>query len=148
MSTLQIINLGTVKAIISGTTPPVNTQLIWYDTTVNAHKAYNIGTASWVLLGSGGSSGSQFDILTYNSSTLGPPEITSYQSTYATLLGNYPTVLVQINKGSGVYDDIYPPITKIYSGVGDTLLDTIIINVDLDGSGNLLDNIRVILIKN
>ena len=148
MSTLQIINLGTVKAIISGTIAPVNTQLLWYDTNVNAHKAYNIGSASWVLLGGGGGSSSEFEIFTYNSGSLGPPEISSYQTTYATLLGNYPTVLVQIDNGSGNYADIYPSITKIYSGVGDTLLNTIIVNVDLDGSGNLLDNIRIILIKN
>lgn len=44
-------NLGFVKAIQSGSTPPSNTKMIWWDTNENLHKTYNTQTNSWVPLG-------------------------------------------------------------------------------------------------
>lgn len=44
-------NLGFVKAIQSGSTPPSNTKMVWWDTNENLHKAYNTETNSWVPLG-------------------------------------------------------------------------------------------------
>jgi hypothetical protein len=45
-------NLGLVKAIHVGTTPPTNTVMLWYDTNsgVNIHKYYNVVTTLWVAL--------------------------------------------------------------------------------------------------
>lgn len=54
MSSLQILNLGTVRALIVSASPPVNRTLIWYDTTTHIHKYFNIDTEQWVTLGSGG----------------------------------------------------------------------------------------------
>lgn len=42
-------NLGLVKAIHSGATPPTNTAMIWYDTINFVHKYWN--GAAWTLLG-------------------------------------------------------------------------------------------------
>ena len=52
-------NLGLVKAIHSGETPPSNTEMIWYNTGVNAYTQYrqyyyDTDTSSWVLLGGSG----------------------------------------------------------------------------------------------
>jgi len=51
----QVKNLGLVKAIHVGTTPPSNTNLIWYDnnTGVNFHKYYDVVGGVWVPLGDG-----------------------------------------------------------------------------------------------
>lgn len=43
-------NLGLVKAIFVGATPPDNTDVLWKDTTVNLHKAYNSSTGTWDTL--------------------------------------------------------------------------------------------------
>lgn len=51
-----MIDLGFIKAISSGITPPVNTEILWYDTTVNFHKYYDTGSGTWISLASGASS--------------------------------------------------------------------------------------------
>lgn len=43
-------NLGVVKAIFVGAVAPSNINVLWYDTTVNLHKAYNVSTSSWELI--------------------------------------------------------------------------------------------------
>jgi hypothetical protein len=45
-------NLGLVKAIFVGTTPPTNTQVLWYDTSLAApiHKYFDTLTEMWVPL--------------------------------------------------------------------------------------------------
>ena len=50
-------NLGLVRAIHSGTTAPVNIKMLWYNENDNMHYYYDILTATWVLLASGGGSG-------------------------------------------------------------------------------------------
>lgn len=47
-------NLGFIKAIHSSSIPPVNIQMLWYDTNVNMHKYYDTLTSTWVLLAGGG----------------------------------------------------------------------------------------------
>ena len=47
-------NLGIVKAIHIGTSAPTNLQMLWYDTTVNEHKYYNVVTGIWTSLIGGG----------------------------------------------------------------------------------------------
>lgn len=52
-------NLGMVKAIHVGTTPPLNTKMIWYDSNLNqqVHKIYNVSTGEWIpITGNGGGS--------------------------------------------------------------------------------------------
>lgn len=46
-------NLGFIKAIHSGATPPTNTQMLWYDTSVSLHKYYSTVSSTWVALNSG-----------------------------------------------------------------------------------------------
>lgn len=48
-------NLGQVAGIYVGTTPPVNTALIWYDNTPNqqCHKVYDYTLKQWVMLSQG-----------------------------------------------------------------------------------------------
>lgn len=46
-------NLGTVAGIVSGTTPPDNKKILWYDETVESGcpvKYYDLTTSSWELL--------------------------------------------------------------------------------------------------
>ena len=43
-------NLGLVKAIHSGLTPPANTKLIWFDENINLHKYFDVIVNDWVLL--------------------------------------------------------------------------------------------------
>lgn len=43
-------NVGLVKAIFVGATAPSNINVIWKDTTVNLHKAYNSSTSTWDLI--------------------------------------------------------------------------------------------------
>lgn len=45
-------NLGLVKAIFVGTTPPANTQVLWYDTSLAApvHKYYDTLTTTWISI--------------------------------------------------------------------------------------------------
>lgn len=40
-------NLGLVAAILFGDVQPSNTRVLWYDTTANQLKYYNIGSAAW-----------------------------------------------------------------------------------------------------
>lgn len=49
-------NLGTVRAIHIGSSPPSNTAMLWYNTGINSYVqykqyAYNIPTSTWGLLG-------------------------------------------------------------------------------------------------
>ena len=45
-------NLGLVKAIFVGTTPPTNTQVLWYDTSLATpvHKYYDTLTEQWISI--------------------------------------------------------------------------------------------------
>ena len=43
-------NLGLVRAIQAGNTPPTNIQMLWFDTNVNLHKYYDPVTLSWTQL--------------------------------------------------------------------------------------------------
>lgn len=47
-------NLGLVKSLHVGTTPPTNTNMVWRDTNtgVNKHKEYDPSLSAWVNLGS------------------------------------------------------------------------------------------------
>ena len=49
---MTVKNLGLVKAIQAGTTPPANTQILWYDTNmgVNIHKYYDVVSGLWTPL--------------------------------------------------------------------------------------------------
>ena len=42
-------NLGQVKAIHIGLTPPSNQSMIWFDTAAKLHKVYNTTSSSWVV---------------------------------------------------------------------------------------------------
>lgn len=68
-------DLGFIKAISSGPTPPVNGEMLWYDTNVHLHKYYDIGSVSWVALASGASSWSV--VLSSGAATLGQKPIIS-----------------------------------------------------------------------
>jgi hypothetical protein len=54
------VNLGQVAAILYGTTPPANTNVIWGETTTNDpltysvlnFRRYNAGTSSWEIIAS------------------------------------------------------------------------------------------------
>ncbi len=48
---MAIKNLGTIRAIHIGSSAPTNTKMLWYDTTVDRHKFYNILTSQWEDLG-------------------------------------------------------------------------------------------------
>lgn len=48
---MTTVNLGFIKPIHSGSTPPSNTQMIWYDTNTNLHKYYKVATLTWTQLG-------------------------------------------------------------------------------------------------
>jgi hypothetical protein len=41
------VNLGLVKAIYSGLTPPTNIKMIWYDEVVKQHKYYDTVSSAW-----------------------------------------------------------------------------------------------------
>jgi hypothetical protein len=47
MATQTVLNLGQVKLLHKGATAPTNTDLVWYDTTVNLHKYYNTQAGAW-----------------------------------------------------------------------------------------------------
>lgn len=47
MATQTVLNLGLVKLLSKGPTPPANHDLVWLDTTVYIHKYYNVGTGAW-----------------------------------------------------------------------------------------------------
>lgn len=47
---IEITNVGLVKAIFVQSTAPSNTDVIWKDTTVGLHKAYNSSTSAWETL--------------------------------------------------------------------------------------------------
>jgi len=47
-------NLGVVKALFIGTVAPTNTQMLWYDTSVNLHKYYDVVSTTWTTLVAGG----------------------------------------------------------------------------------------------
>ena len=44
---MGVINLGQVQAIWIGTTPPTNTNMIWWDLNVTLHKYYKTATSTW-----------------------------------------------------------------------------------------------------
>lgn len=48
---MTTVNLGFIKPIHAGASPPSNTQMIWYDTGASLHKYYKVSTLSWVQLG-------------------------------------------------------------------------------------------------
>lgn len=48
---LQTINLGIVSAIFIGTSPPINTNMLWRNTTNSQFYYYNTSSSSWVQLG-------------------------------------------------------------------------------------------------
>lgn len=50
---MTAFDLGFVKAIHTGATPPVNIQMLWYDTGTSLHKYYDVGAASWVNVAGG-----------------------------------------------------------------------------------------------
>lgn len=56
-------NLGLVKAIFVGTTPPTNTNVLWRDTSIspNAHKAFNTVTSLWEAISDVGTIQDLFD---------------------------------------------------------------------------------------
>lgn len=68
-------DLGFIKAISSGPTAPVNTQMLWFDTNVNLHKYYDVGGTAWVALASGAASWST--VLASGAETLGQSPIIS-----------------------------------------------------------------------
>ena len=55
---MGVKNLGLIRAILSGTAPPENIRILWYDTNtgINIHKFYNVTTQTWEPL-AGGSTG-------------------------------------------------------------------------------------------
>ena len=48
--TIKTTNVGLVKAIHVGTTPPVNTDMLWRDTNFSIHKYYNTSNSTWESL--------------------------------------------------------------------------------------------------
>lgn len=44
-------NLGQVAAMIYSATPPTNLRILWYDTTNNVIKKYNISESEWQSIG-------------------------------------------------------------------------------------------------
>ena len=69
------VDLGFIKAIHSGPTAPINTQMLWYDTNVNFHKYYDTGGGSWIALAGGAASWST--VLGAGAETLGTNPIIS-----------------------------------------------------------------------
>ena len=47
---VTVSNLGWVKSVYSGVTPPSNLKMVWYDENVGYHKFYNESTSSWVKM--------------------------------------------------------------------------------------------------
>lgn len=45
--TVKTTNVGIVKAIHVGSTPPTNINMLWRDTNLSIHKAYNSSTSEW-----------------------------------------------------------------------------------------------------
>ena len=43
-------NLGFIKAIHRGNIPPINTEMIWFDTINQIHKVYNFTLSQWRVL--------------------------------------------------------------------------------------------------
>ena len=50
---IQVLNLGLVKAIFDGISPPLNTKAIWFDLGTQTHKVYNATSNTWNEIQSG-----------------------------------------------------------------------------------------------
>lgn len=99
-------NLGQVSGVFIGTTPPTNTNLIWYDNTLSqkCHKLYDFGLSQWVILKQEILSSITYSEITNLAATVGLPlgkfyiisdkgnllaiSITSTKIQYTDLLGN------------------------------------------------------------
>lgn len=61
--TLITKDLGLVQALHSGSTPPQNTKLLWYDTNTGLHKFYIVATQTWTPLSQSAFSGDYNDLI-------------------------------------------------------------------------------------
>ncbi len=48
-------DLGLAAAIVKGATPPLNTDILWLDTTTNIKKLYDVVSQTWVPIAGGSS---------------------------------------------------------------------------------------------
>lgn len=127
-------NLGQVVGLFIGTTPPINTTLIWYDSTPNqlCHKVYNPTTKMWQAL---------------------DPEIISI-TTYSELVNNAKKNGLVIGKQYQIRDKnnvlataITP--TKVYyiDNGGNILIDDLGVNIQfhVSSSNILIDDVSGVL---
>ena len=98
--TLITQNVGQVAALFSGTTPPINTAMLWYNTNVGIfiHYYYNTQTSAWVPLNQSSSGGAIIEKAAVIVATTGLESAVTYNTSSKTITVNAAEGPVTIDK--------------------------------------------------